>query len=95
MEGQHQDPYEIELLQKLKKLEAIAPQQYDYAVTLAKENNREEFLNGITILNENVQSMPPPEGLYEEVHFRTSQPKALSAKIFENGRITFSGNWDE
>jgi len=57
------------------------------------EVTREEFFEGLDLLNGNVQNMPAAEGTYEEVHFRTQNAGTLDAKMFENGRLTFSGSW--
>lgn len=90
---QFQDPTAIETQQKLKKLEELAPQAYDYAMT-ALDMPRDEFFAALDILNSK-ENQPPAEGLYEEVHFPTSADRNLSAKVFENGRISFRGNWQE
>lgn len=87
------DPSEIENQQSLKKFEEIAPQKFDLAQQAASESNRDQFFSTLEILNDG--NMPPAEGLYEQVHFRCTGPQTLSAKVFENGRISFSGSWNE
>jgi len=87
------DPSETEAQQLLKKLEELNPQAYDYAHSLCNAP-RDEFFSGISILNEK-EEQPPAEGIYELVHFPTGRDRNLSAKLFENGRITFSGTWNE
>ena len=88
------DPVEVENKTKLSKLEELFPQKFDYAMTLIRDGvTREEFLQGLDILNESVENMPIAEGMYDTVHFRTQNEGTLDAKMFENGRITFSGSW--
>lgn len=92
----YEDPVEVERAAKLKKLEEKAPQKYDYALALTNpEVTREDFFAGLEVLNQGVAAMPPAEGLYEEVHFRTDSLRTLGAKIFQNGRVTFKGSWNE
>lgn len=91
----NQDPYETELQGRLKKLEILNPQAYDYAMSLAKlsdDSEKDSFFEGIEILNQ--KNQPAAEGLYEEVHFRTAGRQRLTAKLFENGRLEFGGYWD-
>lgn len=88
---QMMDPAEQEMIERHKAFEEAYPQMYDHIKsmtdsTLEKDNFMEmaEFVNS-------QQTELPLEGNYNEVHFRiSSADRNLTAKVFENGRVTVS-----
>jgi|AntRauTorckE6833_2_1112554.scaffolds.fasta_scaffold106690_1 hypothetical protein len=85
------DPAEQEMIDRQKAFEEAHPQMYDYVKGMADSTlEKDNFMEMAEFVNSQ-QTEVPLEGNYNEVHFRISgADRSLTAKVYENGRVTVS-----